>query len=227
MGCLCEVFLRVVREFRAAGGSPPDPSVFGRGPPPTPIGGGFWFCAAAREIALECGEDTVRSNRLRVQTLHRQVAVLAPKKHGLAAERAAMAELMVQVQVEVEAETSKPFNVVIRNFVTRAEHESTDLQGQPIPRPDWAWRRAQAGPGQARTRVSPSRAAIRAAICTWIALVTTPRKPTSTASTTSIGMAWTGGRPMAPRPRTMWPRKGGRVATAVNTSPQRIGPIRA
>lgn len=36
----------------------------------------------AREIALECTEDTVRSDGLRVRTLHWQVALQAPKKYG-------------------------------------------------------------------------------------------------------------------------------------------------
>lgn len=82
---------------------------------------------AAREIALECSEATVRSDRLRVQTLHRQVALLSPKKYGVAAER----------RVDRDEAEDQPFNVVIRNFCSDSPHEFTDRQGQPIPRPDW------------------------------------------------------------------------------------------
>ena len=80
---------------------------------------------AAWEIALEATEATVRSDRLRVETLRWQVAALAPKKYGCLREAS-------------EPEAQRPWNIVIKNFDDEAEHQFTDLDGNPIPRPSWA-----------------------------------------------------------------------------------------
>lgn len=72
----------------------------------------------AREIALECSEATVRSDRLRVQTLLKQVALVAPRKYGGRDEDEA-------------AEAPRTQMVVIQRFT---DGSYADLAGNPIDR---------------------------------------------------------------------------------------------
>jgi hypothetical protein len=80
---------------------------------------------AAWEIALESSEATVRSDRLRVETLRWLVAALAPKKYGAAASRA-------------EAEPARPWNVVIRRFCDDEPPGPAEQGGGAIEPPGWA-----------------------------------------------------------------------------------------
>jgi len=77
---------------------------------------------AAWEIALESTEATVRSDRLRVETLRWCVATRAPKKYGPAASRA-----------EEETAVQQPTLVVIQRF---ADGRYADLDGRPLPPPE-------------------------------------------------------------------------------------------
>ena len=83
----------------------------------------------AREVALEATEATVRSDRLRVQTLRWQIAQLAPKKYGPLALRDA----------DRDEDGRRQFNVVIRNFADPAAGGPpwTDVAGTAIEKPDW------------------------------------------------------------------------------------------
>jgi hypothetical protein len=81
----------------------------------------------ALEIALESREETVRADRLRIQTLRWHTAMLAPKKYG--ARRALGAE---------EGEAREPWTVVIQKFADPppGTPQFTDLSGKAVARPE-------------------------------------------------------------------------------------------
>ncbi len=81
----------------------------------------------AWEIALESTVETVRADRLRIQTLRWHTAMLAPRKYGV---RQPLAP-------EEDEEGRKPWTVVIRKFgpAPPGTPEFTDLAGNPVARP--------------------------------------------------------------------------------------------
>ena len=81
----------------------------------------------AREIALECTEDTVRSDRLRVQTLHSQIAWQAPKKYG------GKGGVQWTIDDDETVAGEQPITVVLRGSNGRYQ----DVDGNPIPTPAW------------------------------------------------------------------------------------------
>jgi len=85
---------------------------------------------AAREIAMECTEATVRSDRLRVQTLHHQVALQLPKKYGIG---------------DTDGEGAGTV-VVIERF---PDGRYQDVDGNPLPTPAWDAEEDWSKPGRA------------------------------------------------------------------------------
>jgi len=81
----------------------------------------------AWEIALESSEETVRADRLRIQTLRWHTAMLAPRKYGV---RRPLAP-------EEDEEGRKPWTVVIQKFSDPppGTPQFTDLEGNAVRRP--------------------------------------------------------------------------------------------
>lgn len=81
----------------------------------------------ALEIALESGEQTVRADRLRIETLRWHTAMLAPKKYGV---RRALAP--------EDAEDREPWTVIIQKFADPppGTPQFTDLAGNAVARPE-------------------------------------------------------------------------------------------
>jgi hypothetical protein len=87
----------------------------------------------AHEVALGATEETVRSDRLRVQTFTRQAALLAPQKYGPEAMKPAPGG------ADRDAEGRPYFNIVLQQYGDPAAGgpQWTDVDGNAIPRPDW------------------------------------------------------------------------------------------
>jgi hypothetical protein len=84
----------------------------------------------SREIALGATEVTVRSDRLRVQTLRWQVAQLAPKKYGPEA---------LKGTGEADADGRPYYNIILQQYGDPGVGpQFTDEAGNEVPRPDWA-----------------------------------------------------------------------------------------
>jgi hypothetical protein len=81
----------------------------------------------ALEIALESSEETVRADRLRIETLRWHTAMLAPKKYGMRRALAPEAE-----------EAREPWTVIIQKFADPppGTPQFTDLAGNAVARPE-------------------------------------------------------------------------------------------
>lgn len=85
----------------------------------------------AFEIAIESTEETVQSDRLRLQMLRWHTAMLAPKRYG---ERVRLGPL---AREDDEGEAKPPLQVIIRRFCDPpVGPQFTDLAGNPVPRPE-------------------------------------------------------------------------------------------
>ena len=82
----------------------------------------------SREIAMEATEASVRSDRLRIETLRWHTAMLAPKKYGT---RRALGP-----EAGEGAGERQPFTVLIQRFADAdGGPQFTDAQGNEVERP--------------------------------------------------------------------------------------------
>jgi hypothetical protein len=80
----------------------------------------------AWDIALETTEETVRADRLRIQTLRWKAAMQAPKKYG------------ARRPLGPDEDEQQPWTVVIQHFADPppGQPQFTDLEGNPVARPE-------------------------------------------------------------------------------------------